>query len=82
MGLSAELKDRIQTGYRAFLAHRGLRPRAGQRRMIAAIAGFFAARASSAATPPVCAIEAGTGTGKTLACLRPCRWPRRTARSW
>lgn len=69
MGLSAELKDRIQTGYRAFLAHRGLRPRAGQRRMIAAIAGFFAARASSAATPPVCAIEAGTGTGKTLAYL-------------
>jgi ATP-dependent DNA helicase DinG len=64
--LSDESKERIQAGYRAFLAHRGLRPRAGQRQMIAAIAGFLATAASG---PRVSAIEAGTGTGKTLAYL-------------
>lgn len=69
MGLSAEIKACIQDGYRAFLAHRGLRPRTSQRRMIAAIAGFFAARGSDPTAPAVCAIEAGTGTGKTLAYL-------------
>ena len=69
MGLSAELKGRIQDGYRAFLAHRGLRPRVGQRRMIAEIAGFLAALEPDAPAPRVCAIEAGTGTGKTLAYL-------------
>lgn len=64
--LSDDAKERIQIGYRAFLAHRGLRPRAGQRHMIAGIAGFLAA---AGAGPRVCAIEAGTGTGKTLAYL-------------
>jgi Rad3-related DNA helicase len=69
MALSAALKACIQDGYRAFLAHRGLRPRAGQRRMIAEIAGFFAALEPDSPAPRVCAIEAGTGTGKTLAYL-------------
>ncbi|MCC6296169.1 MAG: ATP-dependent DNA helicase DinG [Pseudomonadales bacterium] len=69
MALSAELKGCIQDGYRAFLAHRGLRPRAGQRRMIAEIAGFLAALEPDSPAPRVCAIEAGTGTGKTLAYL-------------
>lgn len=70
MALAAELREQIQAGYRAFLAGRGLRPRVGQRRMIAAIAGFLAERAdASAGGSRVCAIEAGTGTGKTLAYL-------------
>lgn len=69
MALSAELRGRIQDGYRAFLAQRGLRPRVGQRRMIAEIAGFLAALEPDSPAPRVCAIEAGTGTGKTLAYL-------------
>lgn len=70
MALAAELKEQIQAGYRAFLARRGLRPRAGQRQMIAAIAGFLGAREDNPEPDArVCAVEAGTGTGKTLAYL-------------
>jgi ATP-dependent DNA helicase DinG len=70
VALAAELKEQIQAGYRAFLARRGLRPRTGQRQMIAAIAGFLGDREDSQEPGSrVCAIEAGTGTGKTLAYL-------------
>jgi ATP-dependent DNA helicase DinG len=68
VALTDALKADIQAGYRAFLAHRGLRPRAGQRRMIAEIAGLLAAAGTEGASR-TCAIEAGTGTGKTLAYL-------------
>lgn len=69
MALTDAIKADIQAGYRAFLAHRGLRPRAGQRRMIGAIAGLLGAAGDVGAGARICAIEAGTGTGKTLAYL-------------
>ena len=70
MGLSDEVKITIQEGYRAFLKHRELKPRLGQRQMIAEIAGFLGDLNDSGPTAPkVCAVEAGTGTGKTLAYL-------------
>lgn len=63
--LTDELKDAIQTGYRAWLGERGFRPRRGQRQMIAEIA-----RALTRDSERVCVVEAGTGTGKTVAyCL-------------
>ncbi|MCK9469474.1 MAG: ATP-dependent DNA helicase DinG [Porticoccaceae bacterium] len=74
MALSEALKQEIQAGYRAFLAKRELRPRLGQRQMIGAIASSLG-RAENhdgdAANyePPICVVEAGTGTGKTLAYL-------------
>lgn len=64
-GLTDALKDAIQTAYRAWLGKRGFRPRRGQREMIATIA-----RALTAPSERLCALEAGTGTGKTAAyCL-------------
>lgn len=63
--LTDELKDAIQTAYRAWLGKRGFRPRRGQRQMIAEIA-----RALTGEAERVCVVEAGTGTGKTVAyCL-------------
>ncbi|MGV6807565.1 MAG: ATP-dependent DNA helicase DinG [bacterium] len=72
--LSPELKDEIQGGYRRFLKAFDLKPRHGQKRMIAAIANSLALieqdsdghRANRAG---ISVIEAGTGTGKTLAYL-------------
>lgn len=58
--LTAELKDDIQTAYRAWLNARGFRARRGQREMIA-----YVARALTGPTPRIAVIEAGTGTGKT-----------------
>ncbi|GIX31914.1 MAG: ATP-dependent DNA helicase DinG [Porticoccaceae bacterium] len=66
--LPAALRAEIQQGYRAFLAQRGLRPRPGQRRMIAAVANALAG-ADGAPGGPVVAVEAATGTGKTVAYL-------------
>ena len=64
-GLTDEVKAEIQGAYRNWLAGRGFRPRRGQRQMIAEIA-----RALSAETDRLCVVEAGTGTGKTIAyCL-------------
>ena len=64
-GLTDALKDAIQTAYRAWLGKREFRPRRGQREMIATIA-----RALTAPSERLCALEAGTGTGKTAAyCL-------------
>lgn len=80
MALSEQLKTAIQDGYRKFLAHRDLRPRLGQRQMIGLLATFFgrvagdATRNNSDNSPSaahVCAVEAGTGTGKTVAYLLP-----------
>ncbi|TNE82921.1 MAG: ATP-dependent DNA helicase DinG, partial [Gammaproteobacteria bacterium] len=72
--LDAGLKEQIQQGYRDFLAANGLRPRLGQKQMIAAIANGLAAIEADAESKrvsenPVTVIEAGTGTGKTLAYL-------------
>ncbi len=73
--LSEQLKSVIQEGYRQFLDHRQLRPRLGQRQMIGTLATFFgnllaADRCDTdKAAPHICAVEAGTGTGKTVAYL-------------
>ncbi|MFT7300914.1 MAG: ATP-dependent DNA helicase DinG [Porticoccus sp.] len=72
--LDADLKEEIQRGYRQFLASNELRPRLGQKQMIADIAntlgdieeGDDGERTSENG---ICVVEAGTGTGKTLAYL-------------
>ena len=78
--LTEDLKATIQSGYRAWLQSRGFRPRRGQRQMIAEIARALAGKAGPADTsgqsgkadeaPRIGVVEAGTGTGKTVAyCL-------------
>lgn len=63
-GLTDALKEEIQSAYRAWLAGRGFKARRGQRQMIAAIARALTSEHRR------CAVEAGTGTGKTAAyCL-------------
>ena len=60
-----DYRDLIQTAYRSWLEGRGFRPRRGQREMIAHVT-----RALSGSRPRLCVVEAGTGTGKTVAyCL-------------
>jgi ATP-dependent DNA helicase DinG len=69
--LADEVKDSIQSAYRQLLESRELTPRYGQRLMIAEIAKTLSAvlgkDGDNSAEPPVCVVEAGTGTGKTLA---------------
>jgi ATP-dependent DNA helicase DinG len=66
-------KRQIQACYRQWLAARELNPRVGQRQMIAEVARVLArSRHGSAPRDEViAAIEAGTGTGKTVAYLLP-----------
>ncbi|WP_407362001.1 ATP-dependent DNA helicase DinG [Pseudomonas luteola] len=70
--LSAELKSQIQGAYTRFLEAKSLKPRYGQRLMIAETAkGLGAIRQDDegrrVGDPAVVAVEAGTGTGKTVA---------------
>ncbi len=69
--LSDELKDAIRGAYSALMESKQLTPRWGQRQMIAEIANTLAripaAGDPDPAQPAVCVIEAGTGTGKTIA---------------
>jgi len=72
--LSDELKATIQDGYRQFLARRELKPRLGQRQMIGSIASTLGAVDTNSegeriGDTPIAVVEAGTGTGKTLAYL-------------
>ena len=72
--LETELRDQIQQGYRTFLEANKLRPRLGQKQMIAAIANALATIKSDAdgqrlTGNPITVVEAGTGTGKTLSYL-------------
>ena len=63
--LTDAIKAEIQSAYRAWLAGRGFKPRWGQRQMIADIA-----RALTGTDNRLSVVEAGTGTGKTVAyCL-------------
>ncbi len=66
--LEDEVKDRIQASYRQLLASQDLKPRQGQRQMIAEIARCLANH-NDEDPGPICVVEAGTGTGKTLAYL-------------
>ncbi len=78
--LPDQIKEEIQHAYKQILASKSLRPRYGQRLMIAEIARALAAidvgdgnddsesvTGTGPTGGPVCVIEAGTGTGKTLA---------------
>lgn len=74
--LPDQIKEEIQQAYKQILASKSLRPRYGQRLMIAEIARSLASieaddgevdTETDRAPAPVCVIEAGTGTGKTLA---------------
>ncbi|PCJ16474.1 MAG: ATP-dependent DNA helicase DinG [SAR86 cluster bacterium] len=66
--LADEVKNTIQSAYRQLLESRELTPRYGQRLMIAEIAKTLSVLASDDDhDPPVCVVEAGTGTGKTMA---------------
>ncbi|MAT94043.1 MAG: ATP-dependent DNA helicase DinG [Halioglobus sp.] len=69
--LTDALKDTIRDAYNAIVENKGLSPRWGQRQMIAEIANTLARIPESGESrgeqPAVCVIEAGTGTGKTIA---------------
>jgi len=70
--LSNELKTRIQGAYSRFLEAKELKPRYGQRLMIAEVAKVLGGievdeEGQRVGEPAVVAVEAGTGTGKTVA---------------
>nr|WP_163836429.1 ATP-dependent DNA helicase DinG [Spartinivicinus ruber] len=70
--LNKELKQTIQRAYSQFLEQKSLKPRYGQKLMIAEIAKSLAAvqvdeEGNRDSEPSICAVEAGTGTGKTVA---------------
>ncbi|WP_150302595.1 ATP-dependent DNA helicase DinG [Pseudomonas saliphila] len=73
--LNDDLKGQIQTAYRTFLENKSLKPRYGQRVMIAEVAKVFGGvdlddEGHRDGEPAVAVVEAGTGTGKTVAyCL-------------
>ena len=74
MPLNDETKTLIQQAYSAWLSANSFKPRRGQRNMIAVIAKAIGAVAygSEGERRPdydehVCLVEAGTGTGKTVA---------------
>ena len=71
--LSEDVKQTIQSAYRQLLERYGFTPRTGQRQMIAEIARNLAEIQNQDAEHdgqgPLCVIEAGTGTGKTMAYL-------------
>ncbi|MBX2807553.1 MAG: ATP-dependent DNA helicase DinG [Cellvibrionaceae bacterium] len=74
--LTDELKHTIQQAYRQFLDSHSLQPRYGQRLMIADIARVLSdinqnsdGERIASAKPHIAVLEAGTGTGKTLAYL-------------
>ena len=67
------VKQEIQLAYSRLIETYDFTPRFGQRQMIAEIANTLATaqpdEADQSVPPPVCVVEAGTGTGKTLAYL-------------
>ena len=70
--LSDDLKAQIQGAYRQFLNSKSLKPRLGQRLMIAHIARVLGGIKRNqehlrSGGDHLCVVEAGTGTGKTLA---------------
>ncbi|MBZ2167910.1 ATP-dependent DNA helicase DinG [Marinobacter sp. F4216] len=73
MALTDAIKQDIQQAYRDLLSGKDIRARYGQRLMIAEIARYMGAITDNdgqrTSPPSVCVVEAGTGTGKTLAYL-------------
>jgi ATP-dependent DNA helicase DinG len=64
--LDDSIKETIQKGYRQFLKSRDLKPRQGQKQMVAAIANSLS---HDDPDKRLAVIEAGTGTGKTVGYL-------------
>jgi ATP-dependent DNA helicase DinG len=64
--IPSDLKQQIQQAYSGYLESRQLKPRYGQKLMIAEI---IKGLLETDQNPPVCVVEAGTGTGKTVAYL-------------
>ncbi|EED34453.1 ATP-dependent helicase DinG [Luminiphilus syltensis NOR5-1B] len=62
--LDEAMKEEIRAAYLQLVSSRGLAPRVGQRQMIAEIAN---ALGDPQAPEPIAVVEAGTGTGKTIA---------------
>ncbi|MBB3167762.1 ATP-dependent DNA helicase DinG [Simiduia aestuariiviva] len=74
MALNADIKKTIQTAYSQFLDARELKPRYGQKLMIAEIARTLGGielddEGVRVGERHICVVEAGTGTGKTVAYL-------------
>ncbi len=65
--LTDELKQTIQQSYTTLLESKGLKARYGQRLMIAEVARTLTSRDAGSKDAPICVVEAGTGTGKTIA---------------
>jgi ATP-dependent DNA helicase DinG len=70
--LSDELKDEIQTAYTRLLSEKGYKARYCQRLMVADIARTVGnvevdSQGERLSGPNICVVEAGTGTGKTIA---------------
>ena len=68
--LTDDIKSTIRDVYSAITERKNLTPRWGQRQMIAEIANTLAripGPGEQAREPAICVIEAGTGTGKTIA---------------
>ncbi|MEP5765070.1 MAG: ATP-dependent DNA helicase DinG [Halieaceae bacterium] len=66
--LAEDTKEQIRAAYGRLMDEKGLSPRWGQRQMIAEIANTLARIESpEPEQTPHCVIEAGTGTGKTIA---------------
>ncbi|MDP6969098.1 MAG: ATP-dependent DNA helicase DinG [Gammaproteobacteria bacterium] len=77
MTQSDQIKTAIQTLYRDLLVGLALKPRWGQKQMIATIANHLLAirqddDGSRLGENPACIVEAGTGTGKTMAYVVAC----------
>ena len=73
--ISTELKTQIQGAYSRFLESKSLKPRYGQRLMIAEVAKVLGdidtdEENHRSGAPAVVAVEAGTGTGKTVTLRR------------
>jgi ATP-dependent DNA helicase DinG len=69
--LNEDIKNQIREAYNAIVESKSLTPRWGQRQMIAEIANTLSRITHPGGEgddlPAVCVIEAGTGTGKTIA---------------
>jgi len=64
--LTDAVKDKIRSAYNQLVQARNLQPRWGQRQMIAEVSKALS-RDGFSSRPPIAVIEAGTGTGKTIA---------------
>jgi ATP-dependent DNA helicase DinG len=64
--LTEAIKESIQLAYRRWLESKGLKARYGQRLMIAAVARALG-DTERTESEPIAVVEAGTGTGKTMA---------------